>query len=109
MRGNKVGHQNQNNRKRKPPSLRQIRRACNQELYRTLKRLKRYVPPEKVRQAEALYLNKVVSRLTWVFENGNNRSLLCDWWEEAVCDDIAKLWEVESKVLAKAFREAFGG
>jgi toxin CptA len=91
------------------PTLRKIRRACNRELYRTVKRLKIWLPPEKIAQAEELYLKKVVENLIFISENGSNRKLLSDWWEENVCEDIAKLWDVEPAKLAKAFRDAFGG
>lgn len=91
------------------PSSRKIRRACNKELYRTLKKLRIWVPPVQMIQAEELYYKKVVSHLLWITENANNRKVLCDWWEEQVCAEIAVLWNLEPAVLAKAFREQFGG
>lgn len=91
------------------PTLRKIRRACNKELYRTMKRLKIWVPPAQLDEAEQLYLKKVVLNLPFIAENSSNRKLLSDWWEQNVCEDIAKLWNVEPADLAKAFREAFGG
>lgn len=91
------------------PTLRKIRRACNKELYRTVKRLKIWVPPAKLAEAEELYLKKVVLNLPFIAENGSNRKLLSDWWDENVCPDIAALWDVEPAALARAFRDAFGG
>lgn len=91
------------------PSLRKIRRACNKELYRTAKRMKLWVSPARLAEAEQLYLKRVVLNLQWITENSSNRKLLSDWWEENVCGDIAALWEVEPSELAKAFRHAFGG
>lgn len=91
------------------PTLRKIRRACNKELYRTIKRLKIWVPPAKLAEAEELYLKKVVLNLQFIAENSSNRKLLADWWDENVCGDIAALWNVEPAELARAFRSAFGG
>lgn len=91
------------------PTLRKIRRACNKELYRTAKRLKLWVPPDRLAQAEELYLKKVVLNLQFIAENASNRKLLSDWWEENVCAEIAELWNVEQEPLARAFRDAFGG
>ncbi|MBW5447905.1 dehydrogenase [Cohnella sp. CFH 77786] len=91
------------------PTPRSIRRACDNELYRTLKRLKHHVPAEKVKEAVELYYKRVIGRLEWVTLNHSNRTLLADWWDEAVCKDIAALWEVDPVQLSKAFRDAFGG
>ena len=91
------------------PTLRKIRRACNNELYRTVKRLKVWIPPAQLAEAEELYLKKVVLNLQFIAENGSNRKLLADWWEENVCPEIASLWNVEPSALARAFRDAFGG
>ncbi|MDF2725801.1 MAG: dehydrogenase [Paenibacillus sp.] len=91
------------------PTLRKIRRACNKELYRTAKRLKLWIPPEKVAEAEQLYLKKVVLNLTYIAENSSNRKLLADWWDEHVCAEIAELWNVDQAELGRAFRQAFGG
>lgn len=91
------------------PSLRKIRRSCNKELYRTAKRLKLWIPPEKMQQAEKLYLHKVVGNLQWVIETGENRAKLCDWWEQEVCKEIAVIWDIEPERLARAFRASFGG
>lgn len=91
------------------PSARQIRRSCNKELYRTVKRLKVYITPELVEQAEELYFKKVVLNLVWIAENGSNRKLLSDWFEENVAPSIAELWKVETAVLSRAFRDSFGG
>jgi toxin CptA len=91
------------------PSARKIRRACGVELYRTIKRLGRYIPPEKIEEAEKLYFRKVAENLIWIHENRDNRRKLADWWEEHVCPEIAALWDVEPKRLGAAFRAAFGG
>jgi len=91
------------------PTPRGIRRACANELYRTIKRLKRHVPAELVRQAEQLYFKKVVGNLLWINENKSNRKLLADWWDEEVSREIAGLWNVDLAALRKAFRDAFGG
>jgi len=91
------------------PSLRGIRRACATELYRTAKRLRRYIPADLMKQAEALYVRKVVANLLWIHENRSDRKLLADWWENEVCADVAELWNVDRAALAAAFRSAFGG
>ncbi|TJY38505.1 dehydrogenase [Cohnella pontilimi] len=91
------------------PSPRGIRRACANELYRTLKRLKTHVPEALVKEAEQLYYKRVIGHLVWITENKSNRKALADWWEEAVCDEIAALWNVDRNLLSSAFREAFGG
>lgn len=91
------------------PSPRSIRRACDNELYRTLKRLKLFVPPEKVKEAVELYYRKVIGNLEWITLNHSNRKLLADWWDESVCGEIAALWDVEPARLSRAFRDAFGG
>ncbi|MBJ6361325.1 dehydrogenase [Paenibacillus sp. GCM10012307] len=91
------------------PTARKIRRACNNELYRTIKRLKVWVPKEKLEEAESLYFKKVILNLIWITENHSNRKLLSDWWDENVSAEIAELWEVDRDQLCRAFREAFGG
>ena len=91
------------------PSARTIRRTCNKELYRTIKRLKRYIEPELVVQAEKLYYHKVAMNLLWIAENGSNRKLLADWFEQHVAPEIASLWQVDVTQLAAAFRDGFGG
>lgn len=91
------------------PNARKIRRACSKELYRTVKKLNRFIPPDKVEQAEALYYRKVMLNLPWIHENGSNRKVLSDWWEEQVGLEIAHLWEVDQDDLNRAFRKAFGG
>lgn len=91
------------------PNLRKIRRSCNRELYRTAKRLNLYISPQQLREAEQLYYKKVCLNLLFIAENGSNRKLLSDWWEENVCPDIAQIWNVDAARLGKAFREAFGG
>jgi toxin CptA len=91
------------------PTLRKIRRACNKELYRTVKRLKIWIPPAQLAEAEKLYLKKVVLNLQFIAENSSNRKLLSNWWDENVCQEIATLWNVEPADLSRAFRDAFGG
>lgn len=91
------------------PTARGIRRACSKELYRTRKRMNLWVPKEKVEEAEKLYFRKVVGNLLWIHENGSNRKILADWFEEEVAGDIAAIWEVDAADLARAFRDAFGG
>lgn len=92
-----------------PPNPRTIRRACAKELYRTVKRLRQHIPAESVKAAEELYARKVFGHLEWITLNQSNRKQLADWWEEAVCPDIAALWQVEPARLSRAFRDAFGG
>ncbi|MEC0370816.1 dehydrogenase [Paenibacillus chibensis] len=91
------------------PTARGIRRACSKELYRTVKRLKVYVPDDAVEEGEKLYYRKVIANLIWIHENRSNRKLLCDWWDESVRPELAELWKVDEAHLGKAFREAFGG
>lgn len=91
------------------PSARGIRRSCNKELYRTIKRMKIWVPQDRVAEAEKLYFRKVVENLLWIHENGKNRKLLSDWFEREVAGDIASLWKVDQQALSAAFRESFGG
>ncbi|MFC5652822.1 dehydrogenase [Paenibacillus solisilvae] len=91
------------------PSARKIRRSCENELYRTIKRLGVYVPKDRLAQAEKLYFQKVILNLQWIHENYSNRKLLSDWWDENVCAEIAELWEVDHMKLSTAFRDAFGG
>lgn len=95
--------------KRELPNVRTIRRTCNKELYRTIKKLKKWIPPEKVEQAEKLYFKKVAENFVWIHEHAGKRKVLADWWEENVGPEIAELWEVDLSALAKAFRSAFGG
>lgn len=90
------------------PSARKIRRSCQNELYRTIKRLNMYIPPDKVKEAEHLYTQKVLVNLIFIVEHGSNRKKLADWWDQEVCRDIAACWNVNEAVLSKAFRDAFG-
>jgi len=71
--------------------------------------MKIWVPQEKLAEAEKLYYRKVVGNLLWIHENGKNRKLLADWFEQEVAQDIAAIWEVDTAKLADAFRESFGG
>ncbi|MEX2461013.1 MAG: dehydrogenase [Paenibacillaceae bacterium] len=89
------------------PSLRHIRRSCQRELYRTVKKLKTFINEDQMKAAEQLYVQKVVFHLPWIAENGNNRKKLADWWEEQLSVDIAALWNVDPHTLAKAFRDSF--
>jgi hypothetical protein len=91
------------------PNARKIRRSCNRELARTIKRLKLWVTPEQIAAAEKLYYQKVIANLIWVADNGSNRKKLADWWEEAVAPEIAVLWNVDPSKLSSAFRDRFGG
>ncbi|RIE02639.1 dehydrogenase [Cohnella faecalis] len=91
------------------PTARSIRRACSNELYRTAKRLKQYVPADKMEQAEKLYVKRVIGHLLWIADNRSNRKALADWWEKEVSAEIAELWNVDRTRLSEAFRQAFGG
>lgn len=91
------------------PSARKIRRSCQNELYRTIKRLNVWIPEKKVREAETLYYHKVVMNLPWVHENGDNRKKLADWFTEEVGPEIAEIWDIPIEKLEKSFRDAFGG
>ena len=99
------------NEKHKPqfPTARGIRRSCGKELYRTAKRLKVWIAPEHMQQAEELYVRKVMLNLPYIVEHGSNRKLLADWWAEHVSADFAELWKVGTDELNRAFRDAFGG
>ncbi|MCM3748300.1 dehydrogenase [Paenibacillus pasadenensis] len=105
------GSQNPSSKKHQPnlPTVRKIRRACSNELYRTVKRLKTFISKEKVEEAEKLYTKKVCLSIVFVHENHDNRKKLCDWWDENVSAEIAELWEVDPERLRQAFRDAFGG
>jgi hypothetical protein len=110
VEGSDVALKPQQQKHEKPlPTARGIRRSCNKELYRTIKRLKMWIPPEQLKTAEDLYFKKVVLNLPFIVENGSNRKLLSDWWEEHVCPEIAELWNVSPDRLAYAFRDGFGG
>lgn len=91
------------------PSVRDIRRSCNRELYRAAKRLKTYIPPAKMDEAEKLYVERVLQNLPFIVENASNHKALSDWWDEHVNADVAALWNVGPDRLARAFRDAFGG
>ncbi|QAY68157.1 dehydrogenase [Paenibacillus protaetiae] len=90
------------------PTARKIRRACSNELYRTAKRLKLYVAPKQMEEAERYYFKKVAENLLYIHEHQSNRKLLADWWETNVSEEIARLWNVDAVKLNAAFREAFG-
>jgi hypothetical protein len=91
------------------PSARGIRRACSKELYRARKKLGGYISSQLVEKADEVYYKKVLLNLPYIAENRSNRKLLANWFEENVCGEIAELWSVEPKALAKAFRDSFGG
>jgi hypothetical protein len=91
------------------PNLRSIRRTCGNELYRTVKRLKCHIPAALLKEAEELYVKRVIGNLEWISANRSNRKALADWWHESVCGDIAGLWKMDRTRLSKAFRDAFGG
>ncbi|GIP35425.1 dehydrogenase [Paenibacillus sp. J2TS4] len=103
MKPNKEPHQ------KTPATARTIRRACSRELYRTIKKLKVWIPPEQVSRAEEIYYHKVMAHLLWIHENSSKRKVLADWWEQNVCPEIASLWNVDAGTLSRAFRESFGG
>ncbi|MFW5436041.1 dehydrogenase [Paenibacillus apiarius] len=91
------------------PSARKIRRACNNELYRTVKRMNVWISGELIKQGEDLYYKRVIANLIWVHENANNRKKLADWFDEAVSGDLAELWNVDRTKLSACFRQSFGG
>lgn len=91
------------------PTPRKIRRGCNKELYRAIKRLGVYIPEQRIQEGENLYYKKVIGNLLWIAENHSNRKILADWWDEAVSVELAELWEVDRESLCRAFRSAFGG
>lgn len=68
------------------PTARGIRRACSNELYRTIKRMNVWIPEDKRKEGEELYYRKVIGNLIWIHENHANRKKLSDWWDEAVCE-----------------------
>jgi hypothetical protein len=105
MTTNKPGEKH----KQQFPTVRSIRRACSRELYRAAKRLKTYIPPHKMAEAEKLYLGKVLQNLPYIIENGSNHKALADWWDDNVSAEVAALWNVDPEKLARAFRDAFGG
>lgn len=90
------------------PSARNIRRACANELYRTAKRMKLWVPKDKMDRAAALYYRKVALNIAWITENRDNRKKQADWWYENVSAEIAELWDVDRDKLCEAFRDAYG-
>ncbi|MBW7457362.1 dehydrogenase [Paenibacillus sepulcri] len=91
------------------PTARKIRRACENELYRTVKRLGVWISKERIEQAEKIYFKKVALNLPWIHENASNRKILADWWDDNVSAEIAELWEIPPAKLKAAFRDAFGG
>ncbi|WP_223067799.1 dehydrogenase [Paenibacillus caui] len=91
------------------PTPRKIRRSCSKELYRTIKRMNVYIPEDKIAAGEELYYKKVIGNLLWIADNMQNRKVLADWWDEAVSEELAALWEVDPGKLQRAFRAAFCG
>lgn len=51
----------------------------------------------------------MIGNLMWIAEHTSNRKVLADWWDEAVCPELADLWQVDRETLSRAFRSAFGG
>jgi hypothetical protein len=100
---------NYNPAQKKHFSVREIRRACNKELYRTIKKLKIRLTNDQIQQANELYFKKVLLNIQMISENRDNRKVLADWWEANVCPEISEIWNVETTALANAFRRAFGG
>ncbi|MED4604445.1 dehydrogenase [Paenibacillus validus] len=101
--GNKMKHQ------QPLPSVRQIRRTCSRELYRARKKVGRHITAEQIDRADDVYFKKVLANLPYIAENGSNRKLLADWFNEHVCGEVAEIYGVEREVLARAFRDSFGG
>jgi len=91
------------------PTARKIKRACSNELYRTVKKLGVWISADKRKEAETIYFKKVALNLPWIFEHRSNRKVLSDWWDENVSAEIAELWGVDQAALCAAFRHAFGG
>lgn len=90
------------------PTARNIRRACQSELYRTIKRMKVWVPEDKVKTAEKLYFQKVAGNLVWIHENRSNRKKQVEWWETNVCDELVAILEVDRNHFVEAFKAAYG-
>jgi toxin CptA len=74
-----------------------------------VKRLKQHLSAPLVKQAEELYVKRVIGNLMWITENRSNRKALADWWDEEISGEIAELWNVDRAKLMQAFRDAFGG
>lgn len=95
--------------KQQYPTARGIRRACSRELYRTAKRLRTWISPEQMKQAEELYVKEVMLNLPFIVENRSNRKALADWWDEHIGPSVAPIWGIDQAKLNQAFRDAFGG
>lgn len=91
------------------PSARKVRRSCQTELQRTIKRMKIWIPSSKIEQANQFYYQKVVQHSVWIHENRTHRKKQVDWWEENCCDEMAKILDVDRTALAEAFRASYGG
>jgi len=91
------------------PSARKIRRSCQTELYRTIKKMKVWVDPDKVEKANQFYYQKVVQNSVWIHENRANRKKQVEWWESHCCDEMASILEVNREALAIAFRASYIG
>ncbi|GIP15766.1 hypothetical protein J40TS1_14080 [Paenibacillus montaniterrae] len=91
------------------PKARNIRRTCQSELYRAIKRMKVWIPEDKVKAAEKLYFQKVAANLVWIHENRSNRQKQLEWWEAHVCDELVAILEVDRQRFADAFKDAYGG
>lgn len=90
------------------PTARNIRRTCNSELYRTIKRMKVWIPEHKVKAAEKVYFQKVASNLIWIHEHRSNRKKQVEWWETNVCDELVNILEVDRNQFVAAFKAAYG-
>lgn len=90
------------------PTARSVRRACQSELYRAIKRMKVWIPEEKLKAAEKLYFKKVAANLVWIHENRSNRRMQIEWWENHVCDELVAILEVDRRRFVEAFKAAYG-
>ena len=90
------------------PTARSIRRTCQSELYRTIKRMKVWIPEEKLKAAEKHYFHKVAGNLVWIHENRSNRKKQVEWWEANVCDELVNILGVDRAAFVAAFKSAYG-
>lgn len=91
------------------PSARDVKRTCQKELYRTVKKLNQWIAPDKIKQAENFYFKEVILHLQWIVEHRDNRKKQADWWCEHISPKLAELWGVDQHKLNKAFRDSYGG
>ena len=90
------------------PTARSIRRTCKSELYRTIKRMKVWIPEHKIKEAEKVYFQKVAANLIWIHEHRSNRKKQVEWWEANVCDELVSILEVDRDRFVEAFKTAYG-